>query len=1326
MQKIIKNFAKIVLLVAVVLSDLMTPIRVLANELREEVNKGDLRLNGETSSTGSVTTSLGSSTNEGDVLVTKTVSKTDTEGRYKIEFNIKGKDVTSSTEVTKPVYAVVVFDRSGSMESTSTGKCLNWFGFFCTEWETDRKWENAVEGTKDFANTLLSKIPASNIALVGFSGDNGWNDSAYDDAEVLRGFANANLDDVNFGTANGGTNLYAGLYEANKLLSASDIPDDAYKYIIVISDGDPTFYYDNDGYTQGDGGSTTEDTYNATISMADTVKTKAEIFSIGYMLSSENVYGDLTAEDILKEVATADSSDDVENGIKHFMNTRIDAIVNSLTDIANQISKKKAGTNAVLTDNIGSAFKIVDTDGTQRSYISEVIPEITEEGTTLSFYVDVDKDSETGWHNTNAGFNLTYTDANGTVQTISSNENPEVYWVQNKYNYIVNYYKDDFNESNLIASDTREAINGTIINEDNVLKDKYVPIGYEFNSLNPENIVVTNDGNTKVINVLYTIKKFNYVVNYYYDNVIDNDLTINESEIKYGTKVDSTNYYLQDSEIREGYILDTANSDNRTYTITDNGVVINIYYKKNSYNYTVNYHFNGTLDETFSRNPAALYGTVINAKDNYLEDINNEGLVDKETIDNTDYFLDPYDVLNNGSITIGTGANILNIYYISTYVNNESIDKTSNIDKVTNTETPITYTVNYKASVNNIKKGDKVTVTIIDTLPYEIDVNASNLNNGIYNSANKTITWIVDTPISEFTKLYNINETITYTVLYKDFASISSSSDNSLINNVIGTTTADGKTTAGVEDSTSTLVEVKSNVTAIYVEENNETNKLIADETMSGLVGADYTTEAKEIFGYTLVEAPENKDGKYTEEDITVKYLYKKNDGEIDNPKIEKTGLNSVDSIDGVFNYKINATGEIKDYVGKVILKVTDTLPYEVNTEKTKLDNNCKYDGDKIITCTKEYTITEADYVTNGNGDKVFKINEEFTLDLVYSGVDSNKVVNNAKSEIILDKIKEETEDTAETEVLSGNVTAIYVEKNNETNKLAADETTTGLSGAVYKTSEKVIYGYTLKEVRGSEEGAYLANQTINVIYLYEKNTGTSTEEFVKEGLSSIDSINSNFDYTLTYNTIINDYVGEVKLTITDILPYEIDEEKSIFSNNCEYVDGKIICTYDGLMVDEDKREINILEKFSLYYAGVDKKLITNKAEAVLTYGETVKNTADEFNSEVKEGKVIVNYVTVVNGQYVKLTDSLELSNLVGMKYTTDRKEFDKYNFVYAIGNKDGEYTEEPTEVTYVYSLTPLPPQTGVEGNSNINIAYIIIAAVLLILRKSSKLLNND
>ena len=711
-----KKFTKILLLIAMIFSDLMTPISVLASEItRGTPSKGDVGINQTVSETDSVTVSLGTLTDEGDVQVTKTVSPTETEGRYRIDFNIKGKDVVNSTEITKPVYVVVVFDKSGSMD------CAEYESFFGIEYCADEgtKWDDAVAGAKNFASTLLGRISTAHIGLVTFS----------DDADVVRDFSdstvsNSNFESVNFGSASGATNLHSGLLKANELLSGEDVPENANKYIVVISDGQPTYYIGSDDDIYGPGDSTSKAVLDATYGTATDIKTSGtEIFAVGYDLDPDSFtvsgYGSLTAETILRNVASTDTADDVENNITHYLNANPDAVATAFTNIATSISRVPAGINATLTDNVGANFNIVGRDG--NTFTSEVIKEITETGTTISFEVELDESKVTsnGWYNTNDGFSLTYTDANGNTQTITSSEDPQVYWTPNVYKYTVNYYKDSVSGTP-IATDVIDATNGTIVNS--VAQDKYLnnnslgTIGYEFNSISGLPATITND--STVINVLYTIKKFSYDVNYYYDNVLDEELSHAVSNVNYGTEVNANLYY--EAGARDGYGLDTNNSTSGTVVIDQENEEINIYYKKNSYGYTINYYFNNNPDSDFTKDDNnALFGSVIKAEDNYLTD---DELNNKNSEDDTQYFISPVRPSNPDSITIGTneGNNVINIYYVSTVVTDEDIEKTSNKDEIISGDTPITYTVNYTSVVNNVNKGDTVKVVVTDTTNYDL------------------------------------------------------------------------------------------------------------------------------------------------------------------------------------------------------------------------------------------------------------------------------------------------------------------------------------------------------------------------------------------------------------------------------------------------------------------------------------------------------------------------------------------------------------------------------------------------------------------------------
>ena len=285
------------------------------------------------------------------------------------------------------------------------------------------------------------------------------------------------------------------------------------------------------------------------------------------------------------------------------------------------------------------------------------------------------------------------------------------------------------------------------------------------------------------------------------------------------------------------------------------------------------------------------------------------------------------------------------------------------MNTVTSLDNKVGYTINYNTTLNNVREGDVVRVTITDTLPQSIDVNNSVLNNGIYNEENNTITWTKTYNIDKYMSTYPINVTIEYMVKYNDYISVNG---DKLTNIASGVTVVNNTTTNGTEDSEDVNVEIKGTVEVLFKDENTNSEIAPKEELGEKLAGTNYTTSPKEILGYTLNEnkLPENKDGKYTEGKITVTYYYTKNDGTVEEPKVEKIGPNTINSIDGVFNYTISGSAKIKDYVGNAKLIVKDMLPYTININKSKLPSTCTYDGNKTITCIKEYNnITEEDYI---------------------------------------------------------------------------------------------------------------------------------------------------------------------------------------------------------------------------------------------------------------------------------------------------------------------------------------------------------------------------
>ena len=550
MKKLKYFFASAIVLVAVAVST------IVFAEYKEQ--KGDIRF-GNSISNNSITVTEGNLVKQGDIQINKTVSKIDDNGNYKVTFEVKGKDVETHTSNKKDVYAVVVLDKSNSMCNSNN----------CSR---DEKWTSAVNGAKTFAKTLHEKIPTANIALVTFADKDGLLglfDNAYNDAEVLRNFDNKDFSNVNFGTPNGGTNLYAGLYEANKLLTSDKVPKDAIKYVVVISDGEPTLYYDDNGYTKGPGSYMDSTTERKTKEMAKTVQKNAEVFAIGYDYNGT----------ILSEIAS---------GADHVYLSDPKTIVTKFTDIADIIGKANAGTDATLTDNIGAKFVMTDVQGNK--YTSEKF-DITEDGKKFSFNIKINEEdiTEDGWYPTNAGFELTYTDPTGEVKTIKSTKNPEVYWVAKRYDYKIEYYYDGQIDNTL--TETGKDVKGTEITVSEESINNNTKEGYSLTSVNPTTRkIVISSSEENVIRVYYERNSYDYEVHYFFNGNEDESL-IERKSAKYN---DVINTYTD--KVKTGYKLYRV--ENLPLTIKTKGNVINVYYvtdetQTKELSYTVEYYKDG-------------------------------------------------------------------------------------------------------------------------------------------------------------------------------------------------------------------------------------------------------------------------------------------------------------------------------------------------------------------------------------------------------------------------------------------------------------------------------------------------------------------------------------------------------------------------------------------------------------------------------------------------------------------------------------------------------------------------------------------------------------
>ena len=111
------------------------------------------------------------------------------------------------------------------------------------------------------------------------------------------------------------------------------------------------------------------------------------------------------------------------------------------------------------------------------------------------------------------------------------------------------------------------------------------------------------------------------------------------------------------------------------------------------------------------------------------------------------------------------------------------------------------------------------------------------------------------------------------------------------------------------------------------------------DQVINGKVDDAYNTVAITTIpaNYKVVNTPANAAGTMTVDPIEVTYFYKLKDATIENSNFEKISPQVINNINQKFVYNIKYTGSVKDYIGKGVLEIVDTLPYKIDIDKSDL-----------------------------------------------------------------------------------------------------------------------------------------------------------------------------------------------------------------------------------------------------------------------------------------------------------------------------------------------------------------------------------------------------
>ncbi len=552
-----------------------------------------------------------------------------------------------------------------------------------------------------------------------------------------------------------------------------------------------------------------------------------------------------------------------------------------------------------------------------------------------------------------------------------------------------------------------------------------------------------------------------------------------------------------------------------------------------------------TADGSEELNGEKLESVVLNEENNWKYTFENlakyteygreivYSVVEKETNEgDLEYYKEA--VIEN----IGATIRVTNSYNLMETDLTSSIEKTGT-EKITSSKDKVSYSIKYNAEITDYI-GEAV-VTIVDYLPYHIDeeTEGTDLDGGIYDEDANTITWTVNIDHINTTTdgAYKVDETRDIIVVFSDL----DASQKVMVNRVKGTIDLyETEQTNEVEDTYETEIEIPGKVIVKYVDketgeeipfreqdinnpeaetpEGGEQDEETYGYTIKGVVGDEYTTKQKEIYGYTYVENSGNTEGTMTEKDIVVTYYY------------EKTKAGKVTAI-----YIDEETGEEITYIEEN----EETGEQEEKTYKEEIEG---YIGDKYKTEQKE--IPNYDFVRVEGEPEGELTEEEKTVVYIYRKIPAKVIVR------YLEKDNTPEDDT-------------------DNKVLAEEEVINGHSGDEYKTERKEIEYYKKADPEPENAEGTMTREDIIVTYYYEKiPSGTVTAIYVDEATGKeITYIEENKETgkteEKTYKETYKGYCGEEYKTEAKEIPYyEYIKEKAPTNAQGIYTKEDVTVTY--------------------------------------------------------------------------------------------------------------------------------------------------------------------
>ncbi len=812
--------------------------------------------------------------------------------------------------------------------------------------------------------------------------------------------------------------------------------------------------------------------------------------------------------------------------------------------------------------------------------------------------------------------------------------------------YTVEYYYD-----NKLDNDKTEIYTATFKDVIEEYEDKNIT-GYKFEKTENLPLTIFADEKDNVIKVYYVKDTFKYNVEYYYDGEINEG----ETEEYTATFQDEITEY-EDKNIT-GYKLEKT--ENLPLTITENpdNNVIKVYYVKDTFNYTVEYYYDGKINDSKTENLQATFKDVIEK----YEDKNITGYKLEKT--------------ENLPLTISANAkdNIIKVYYA------KDIFK---------------YTVQYYYDgILNEENTEEYTATFQDKITEYEDKNITGYK--LDKTENLPLT-VTENAENNIIKVYYVKDQFSYTVEY-------------YYDNV-----KDGYRLKKVEGMPLTITENSdNNVIRVYYERKDtkvivkylekDTNKVLdesANYEIPGKVFDEYETEQKEFTEYNFVEATDNTTGTMTEEPIVVIYYYVLKTPYLIDEEISKNGTVMIENLDSEITYNISYKVNLQDYMGQAQIKMVDTLPYAIDTSKSSLDSGEYNPENNTITWVE----TIGDIYSYENRNNEIEINK--TITVVYLGLEqeTTSIENRVTA-----KIKTQTPEKEFVEKEATSITTTGFTVNIPVSKIWDDE-----GNKLGNRSNSVIFKITGSD--GSEYSKELIKPGTagSTTMQYDENKWND----IFENLPKYDSNRNEIVYTLSeeektegdlkyYDTSINQDTKEV--TNTDkygkvtVHYYIQNVDGTTTTNRVPNINGTEISDVIIEGKEGDSYTVSEAQNVNDKYELVEEKLPPSEG-IIQKYNEEEPQEVIYYY-RLKPAKVIINYIEQ-DEEAMSLATQEVIEGHVDDIYNTNTdyrretisKDGKTYTLVQDSGNTEGQMTVSDIVVTYYYLQHTKATVRYVEGN---------------------------